>query len=141
MAEKYRDRFKTYTAGQITMAEDNYAIDENLDGIVDYTFDKSSFNYKEFLSNLVIRWEYSPGSTLYLVWSQNRRGVSDTGELDYFRDMGDMFTRETGFLPVNTVSSGMPRNFRDMGDMFNRRDNFELNNVFLVKLSYRFGLK
>ncbi len=114
MADRYSDRFKTYTADQITMGDDNYEVDENRDGIVDYTFDKSSFNYKEFLSNLVIRWEYSPGSTLYLVWSQNRRGVSDTGELSYFRDMGDMF---------------------------NRNDNFELNNVFLIKLSYRFGLK
>jgi hypothetical protein len=114
MAEKFSDRFQTYTPDQITTGEDNYSIDENLDGIVDYTFDKNSFNYKEFLSNLVIRWEYSPGSTLYLVWSQTRRGVNDTGQLDYFHDMGEMF---------------------------DRNDNFELNNVFLIKLSYRFGLK
>lgn len=33
---------------------------------------KSDFNVKEFLSNLVMRWEYRPGSTVYLVWSQTR---------------------------------------------------------------------
>ncbi len=30
------------------------------------------FNFKQFRSNLVIRWEYHPGSTLFLVWSQGR---------------------------------------------------------------------
>ena len=33
---------------------------------------KNDFNVKQFLSNLVVRWEYSPGSTLFLVWSQTR---------------------------------------------------------------------
>ena len=26
------------------------------------------FSFNEFRSNLVARWEYRPGSTLYLVW-------------------------------------------------------------------------
>jgi hypothetical protein len=30
------------------------------------------FNVKQFNSNLVLRWEYRPGSTLYVVWSQGR---------------------------------------------------------------------
>ena len=30
------------------------------------------FNLKFFNSNFVIRWEYKPGSTLYLVWNQGR---------------------------------------------------------------------
>lgn len=32
----------------------------------------SDFNLKFFNSNFVIRWEYKPGSTLYLVWNQGR---------------------------------------------------------------------
>lgn len=113
MAEKYRDRFHTYTADQISNSGD-YEVDENRDGLIDYNISNSDFNFKEFLSNLVIRWEYNPGSTLFLVWSQNRRGFNETGELDYFNDLGDLFDRD---------------------------DNFELRNVFLIKLSYRFGLK
>ena len=43
-----------------------------LDGTWDYGFDKPDFNVKEFLSNFVLRWEYNPGSSVYLVWSQTR---------------------------------------------------------------------
>src|SRR3989449_503286 len=32
------------------------------------------FNYKQFRSNVVFRWEYRPGSTLFVVWSQGRQG-------------------------------------------------------------------
>src|SRR3989449_10984457 len=31
------------------------------------------FNFKQFRSNLVLRWEYRPGSTLFLVWNQGRQ--------------------------------------------------------------------
>jgi hypothetical protein len=33
----------------------------------------NNFNVRSFRSNVVLRWEYRPGSTLYLVWQQNRR--------------------------------------------------------------------
>ena len=52
---------------------------ENVDGkqvtdeignvIVDYSSDSPDFNYQEFRSNLVLRWEYKTGSTLYFVWT------------------------------------------------------------------------
>jgi hypothetical protein len=32
------------------------------------------FNWKEFHSNVVFRWEYAPGSTIFLVWN---RGMTD----------------------------------------------------------------
>jgi len=113
MAESYRDRFHTYSDGQIWNGGD-YKIDEDLDGIVDYHIDNSDFNFREFLSNFVVRWEYNPGSTLYLVWSQTRRGSDNTGKLDYLSDMSSLF---------------------------NRDENDDLKNVFLVKLSFRFGLR
>ncbi|MGE5156353.1 MAG: DUF5916 domain-containing protein, partial [Betaproteobacteria bacterium] len=39
--------------------------------------DPGGFNYKQFRSNVVFRWEYQPGSTLYVVWSQGRQGNAD----------------------------------------------------------------
>ncbi len=57
---------------RLTFDNDHFNVDENVDGKTDYTFEKNDFNVKQFLSNLVIRWEYSPGSTLFLVWSQTR---------------------------------------------------------------------
>ncbi len=113
MAESYKDRFWTYSDRQIKAVGDNYEIDENLDGTNDYSFGKSDFNFQEFLSNLVVRWEYNPGSSVYLVWSQTRSGYNSTGNMDYFNDLGDLFDN----------NDNKPRN------------------VFLVKFSYRFGLK
>jgi hypothetical protein len=113
MASSYRDRFITYNSNQISFDTDHYNIDENADGKTDYTLEKNDFNVKQFLSNLVVRWEYSPGSTLFLVWSQTRSYNSDSGQMDFFNNIGDLFNKG-----LNTP-----------------------HNVFLVKFSYRFGLK
>jgi hypothetical protein len=55
--------------------------------------DSPDFNFKEMRSNLVFRWEWSPGSTLYLVWS---RGATDyEGEYGSFlagRDFDRLFS-------------------------------------------------
>ena len=113
MATSYHDRFVTYNNNQIAFDTDHFNIDENADGKTDYTIGKNDFNVKQFLSNLVVRWEYSPGSTLFLVWSQTRSYNGDSGQMDFFNNIGDLFNKG-----LNTP-----------------------HNVFLVKFSYRFGLK
>jgi len=46
------------------------------------------FNEKSLRGNAVLRWEYRPGSTLYLVWSQNRyEGALDPGDFSPRRDL------------------------------------------------------
>ena len=39
-----------------------------------YAFGNPDFSIQEFRSNFVARWEYKPGSSLYVVWSQGRTG-------------------------------------------------------------------
>jgi uncharacterized protein DUF5916/cellulose/xylan binding protein with CBM9 domain len=52
------------------------------------------FNFQQFRSNVVFRWEYRPGSTLFLVWSQGRQGSSDIeGSRSFGGDLGDLFGR------------------------------------------------
>jgi hypothetical protein len=54
--------------------------------------DPGGFNVKEFRSNVVFRWEYRPGSTLFLVWSQGREGLADLeGTKSFGGDLGDLF--------------------------------------------------
>jgi hypothetical protein len=113
MANRYADRFWIYSANQKTYDTDHYNIDENADGKTDYTIDNTDFNVKQFLSNLVVRWEYSPGSTVFLVWSQTRSYFTDSGQMDFFNNLGDLFNK----------GKNVP------------------HNVFLIKFSYRFGLK
>ena len=113
MASSYKDRFWTYSPGEISFDGDHFNVDESMDGTTDYSFDKTDFNYQAFLSNLVIRWEYNPGSAIYLVWSQTRSGYNDSGILDFSNNLGDLF---------------------------DTKDN-KPHNVFLIKFSYRFGLR
>lgn len=68
-----------------------YEVDENQDGALDYGFLNPDFNFFQFRSNLVIRWEYKPGSALYLVWSQGRTGLGVTGDFIYRDDIQSLF--------------------------------------------------
>ena len=70
VAERLRDRFQTYDSNQISVSGTDFLVDENRDGIVNYSFSNPDFSYVQFNSNLVLRWEYIPGSELFLVWSQ-----------------------------------------------------------------------
>jgi hypothetical protein len=49
------------------------------DGDTSFALDSSDFNVRSFRSNLVLRWEFRPGSTLYGVWQQNREGQGSLG--------------------------------------------------------------
>jgi hypothetical protein len=93
LANELTDRYQTYSNDQISFDTESeiYYIDENRDGISDYRFDKPDFNVKEFLSNLVLRWEYRPGSTFYLVWSQTRNHFKNTGHFDFSNNINDLF--------------------------------------------------
>ncbi len=63
------------------------------------TSNPGGFNYKQFASNVVFRWEYKPGSTLFLVWNQGRQGVvGSEGTGNFQADMRDLFALH----PMNT---------------------------------------
>jgi hypothetical protein len=75
-ANKFNDRFKLYP--NPTVAGDQYGLDENGDMLVDYYIGNPDFNFHEFRSNLVARWEYRLGSFIYLVWSSERTGFTNS---------------------------------------------------------------
>lgn len=95
-ADKYTDRFHVFAGQQIGFNEpDNvYNIDENMDGVIDYTFDNPDFKFSEWRSNLVLRWEYVPGSTLFIVWSQGLMNEEPVGNLSFPSDYGDLFGQQ-----------------------------------------------
>jgi hypothetical protein len=51
------------------------------DGGNAFTLANPDFSVVSFRSNLVLRWEWRPGSTLFLVWQQNRNGSRPVGDL------------------------------------------------------------
>jgi hypothetical protein len=61
-----------------------YRIDPGNGRII--AFGDPSFNFRSLLGNAVLRWEYRPGSTIYLVWQQTRAEEEPFGDFDFSRD-------------------------------------------------------
>jgi len=63
------------------------------------TANPGGFNFKSFQSNVVFRWEYGPGSTLFAVWSHGRQGFNSVaGDKSFQGDVTDLFRLH----PANT---------------------------------------
>ena len=99
-AATYADRYRTY-------APLDYRNPTAYAGFGPSAYD---FNYKALNTNSVLRWEYRPGSTIFVVWQQGRE--------QWDRNLGDY---------------AAPRDYRDL---FRAHP----NNTFLVKASYWFAL-
>ena len=72
------------------------------------------FHRRSLRGNAVLRWEFQPGSTLFVVWSQNRNGKRDRPAAE---DLD------------NRAVSSILDTFSDAG-----------SNIFLVKLNYWLGI-
>jgi hypothetical protein len=79
-------------------------------GSTTFTLTNRDFNVRSFQSNVVLRWEWRPGSTMYVVWQQNREARETIGTRvglgDAFRSIGapgsNIFLVKTSFwLPVS----------------------------------------
>lgn len=101
-AARYEDRFRRFVP---TLADNVYTADTNGDGSPDLTFDNPAFNVKEFRSNVVLRWEYRPGSTFFVVWSQGRHVDSDPTDFALSSDTKELFRT----APTNVLLLKMTR--------------------------------
>jgi predicted transcriptional regulator len=64
------------------------------DGDGGFTLPDPDFHVVSFRSNLLLRWEWHPGSTVYLVWQQNRSGSEPGGRLVSPGSLLDSFTAD-----------------------------------------------
>jgi hypothetical protein len=93
-ANNYPDRFVELTP---TLNSSNtYLVSENNNS---YNFGNPNFNFSQFRSNLVFRWEYRPGSQFYLVWSQDRTAFSQPGS----QNLNDGMRGIKGIFPNNII--------------------------------------
>jgi len=92
-ASRFNDRFSVFEPSQLTYNPDDneYMVDENLDGSTDYTFPKRDFNFLDFQSNTIIRWEYRPGSTLFFVWTMGKQDYYDSYSSSTGNDINNLF--------------------------------------------------
>jgi hypothetical protein len=73
LANANEARFHLYGPDEIASqaADNSYRVTE-AGGGPSYSFANPDFSFRQFRSNLVARWEWKPGSSVYVVWSQGR---------------------------------------------------------------------
>jgi len=101
---KYLAKSKSYDF--VKYGENGSTIEQTIsaDGDISYTLDPDGngpsesriiynpdFNYISLRGNAVLRWEYLPGSTLYLVWTQSREDVNSNGDFRFGNSMNNLF--------------------------------------------------
>jgi hypothetical protein len=78
--------------GTIALSGGTYTVDPDGAGPApSFTFSDPNFNFRSLRGSAVLRWEYRPGSTMYVVWTQARSGSASVGDLDFGRDVHAMF--------------------------------------------------
>ncbi|MEN8223327.1 MAG: DUF5916 domain-containing protein [Acidobacteriota bacterium] len=92
-AEPRTYNFNQYGVGNSTILynNDEYTVNPG-DGGEQFTFGNPDFNYKSLRGTVVLRWEYRLGSTLYLVWTQNRADFNNPGDFSMGRDFSNMLS-------------------------------------------------
>ena len=80
---------KTYgTSGTtiVTAPDGSYTV---TDGASTFSIPHLDFNQLSLRSNVVLRWEWARGSTLFLIWQQNRRSATALGDVVRFGSLWD----------------------------------------------------
>lgn len=81
--------------GKICQDGDTQHVDFDGDGVADDSFSDRDFIQHSLVGNAVLRWEYRPGSTIFLVWQRRQIGRDDYGDFDLGRDIASLFDAPT----------------------------------------------
>ena len=99
----------TYGTNGTTLTAEGDSAYSVTQGANQFRFENPNFDVRSLRSNLVIRWEWQPGSTLFLVWQQSResegfprRNVGLGGLWDSFSIPGEHFlaVKASYWIPI-----------------------------------------
>ena len=102
VADNYNERFALYN--NVVLSDGNYQLDENDDLVTDYTIPNPDFNFHEFRSNMVAKWEYRLGSFIYFVWSSERNGNTGSSQATFkesFKELKSIFPNNIFLIKLN----------------------------------------
>ena len=93
LAKEFTERFHPYSEEEISLDSDsdNYYVTES-NGQYSYQFNNPDFNFLQWRSNMVLRWEYKPGSELFLVWTQSTTNLTDPSQGIFTSLKDDLFS-------------------------------------------------
>jgi hypothetical protein len=90
MADEYDDRYHNYREAVVSVMDRIGSVDGDGDGAADFSFPLGDFSFRELRSNVVLRWEYRPGSALFFIWSHGRTSLGPEGRYSVGDDLGDL---------------------------------------------------
>jgi hypothetical protein len=97
-AATFDGRFRDFTDDDLSVIDGYTWIDVDGGGAGDINVGQPSFRVISFRSNVVLRWEYILGSTLFLVWQHGRSDVNDNSQFQLWDGIQEMFR-----LPAENV--------------------------------------
>jgi len=102
-ADDYANRFHVLTNDELAYdgTSNQYTVSEA--GAM-YTFANPDFSFREFRSNLVTRWEFKPGSTMYVVWAQGRTAGIDQWDASLGRAFNQLWNTPASNVLLLKVS-------------------------------------
>ncbi len=74
------------------LGDGRIGVDLDRDGNSNIFIGQPDFTVLSFRSNVVLRWEYMLGSTLFLVWQHNRSDANSLPNFDFTTNLGSIFT-------------------------------------------------
>ena len=75
-------------SGRSCESEDHFQyVDFDGDGTADHSFGNQDFNFRSLIINAVLRWEFRPGSRLFIVWQRFQDERAAVGDLALGRDL------------------------------------------------------
>lgn len=103
-AARFADRFDLFGPDRLIQQNGDVGLDLNRDGVTDIDLGTPDFSYLSFRSNVVLRWEYSLGSTLFLVWQHGRSFDNHDGSFHLGSSLDQLFrsdARNTFVVKLN----------------------------------------
>ena len=90
-AKKFEQRFYSYPNTELILntSENNYTVSDMQEG--QFNFDNPDFNFGQFRSNLVLKWEYKLGSILYIVWTHDQTNQLLTSQISQTKNFSNLF--------------------------------------------------
>ncbi len=87
--------YTTYENVSYNSDEEVYIVDPDGNGEAEaFELEDPNFNFKSLRGNLVLRYEVTPGSILYLVWSHDKINFQDAGQFNLARDFKNLWSSE-----------------------------------------------
>lgn len=101
-------KLKTYGSESTTIVQAADGTRTITDGEDSFSLSNHDFNVRSLRSNIVLRWEWRLGSTLFLVWQQDRSSSEAQGNLVGPRGLWDTLTVGGDNFIAIKVSNWLP---------------------------------